>query len=139
MTVSVDRVTRGKVMRLISGLPNVTLTEEDKKTFNACLAQTTVLYIGTVDGEFVCTWGLIPPTLMSESAYLWLYSGELKEHQFVFIRHSQRAIEMALKEYPTITGVTRVGQPKTIRWLKWLGAEFGSPDGMLLPFTIRKK
>ena len=139
MTVSVDKVSRGKVIKLITDSPGINLTEEDKKTFNQCLAQTSTLYMGTVDGEFVCTWGLIPPTLMSESAYLWLYAGELKEHQFVFIRQSQRVIEMILEEFPVIVGVTRVGQVKTIRWLKWLGATFGNPDGMILPFTIRKK
>ncbi len=47
-----------------------------------------------VEEEFVCCWGLIPPSFVSMQAYLWMWASPLlQEHQFVFIRHSQRQVE----------------------------------------------
>jgi hypothetical protein len=61
----------------------------------------------------------------------------LREHVFLLVRHSQRMIAEILLAYPTIIGHCKVDQRKSIRWLRWLGAEFGLPQGHLLPFTIK--
>jgi hypothetical protein len=44
-----------------------------------------------------------------------------------------------LQRYPTIVGNCIVGEYKSIRWLKWLGAKFGRPEGNKVPFVIRAK
>lgn len=127
-------------MGLISCAEGASLTTGDKAIFEQHLLMTTSLWTGFYNNVFVCVWGLIPPTLMSEQAYLWLYTTEaIKSHEFLFIRHSQIAVEEMLKEYPVITGITTVGLTQTIRWLRWLGATFGEPNGRALPFVIRKK
>ena len=46
---------------------------------------------------------------------------------------------MVLEQFKSIVGVVLMGNKRSIRWLKWLGAEFGEPNGKLIPFTIRKK
>lgn len=99
------------------------------------------LWEGKIDGKTVCVWGMVPPTIMSDQAYIWLYTNDelVREHQFVFVRRSQRMIEQMLEEYPRIVGHCLVDSPRSIRWLKWLGATFGPPSGMLVPFEIRKK
>ncbi len=85
-------------------------------------------------------WGLIPPTLMSNQAYLWLYTTDLvKEHQFLFVRYSQRMVEKLLEHYESIVGHVQVDAPRSRQWLKWLGAEFGNPKGSNIPFVIRKR
>ena len=140
MTVAVERIDRRQVMDLISQVDEVSLSEDEKVTFRRCLVQTTTVWMGLADGKLVCIWGLIPPTMLSDTAYLWLYTtGAIRGHEFLFVRHSQRAVEGMLLLYPNIIGITRVGNDQTIRWLKWLGAVFSEPSGSVLPFTIRKK
>lgn len=110
------------------------------RTLRDTLTKSVVVWVGKVDGEIACVWGLIPPTILSEQAYLWLLTTELVEqHKFLFVRHSQRAIEILLDTYPVITGVTSATHEDAIRWLKWLGAEYEPGDAGMLNFVIRKK
>lgn len=110
-----------------------------EKTLGQCLMMSTASWTGLVDGEVACIWGVIPPTIISNRAYLWLLTTELvQEHQFLFVRHSQRVIETMLEEYDLITGHVKAGEDRSMRWLKWLGAKFGEPQGMLIPFGIVK-
>jgi hypothetical protein len=44
-----------------------------------------------------------------------------------------------LRRYKVIVGNCIVGEDKSIRWLKWLGAKFGKPEGNKVPFVIRAK
>lgn len=105
-----------------------------------CLFRSIEIYQGKLDGEVACLWGLIPPTLLSDSAYLWLLTTDIvAEHKFLFIRHSQRYIEEALKHWPTIHGDVIGPNPAARKWLGFLGAEFGQEVGGRLPFTIRRK
>src|SRR5205823_6185883 len=93
-----------------------------------CIAMSIVRWTGTVDGEQACAWGLIAPTVLSERAYLWLITTNLvDEHKFIFVRHSQRFMEVMLDKYPVIVGHCVVGEERSMRWLKWLGATFRNP------------
>jgi hypothetical protein len=95
-------------------------------------------WIGKDDDAVLCYMGLIPPTLLSDQAYLWLRTTEaMQEHVFVFVRYSQVVIAEMLTEFPAIIGHCEVSATKSIRWLRWLGAEFGAPEDRLVPFTIR--
>ena len=99
------------------------------------------IWVGKVNGEPACIWGLIPPTILSDTAYLWLLTTDLiDDHKFLLIRHSQRWIEEALLEWPKIVGLVEPSNPRAVRWIKWLGAKFGSinEDGYL-PFVITRK
>jgi hypothetical protein len=98
------------------------------------------VHYGLVDNEVACVWGLIPPTLLSDTAYLWLYTNALAEqHKFILVRRSQRYIEDILKVYPRIIGDCIVGNWPARRWLTWLGAEFGPASKGRWPFVIRAK
>lgn len=116
------------------------LNKHDQAIMDHCIAFSSDVWTGYVDGKIACMWGVAPPSLLATRAYLWLYHTPLvKEHQFLFVRHSQRIIEGLLKEYDLITGHFVIGGPDSMRWLKWLGATFGEPEGNLIPFQIRKK
>lgn len=81
--------------------------------------------LGLIDGKPACVWGLIPPTLLSQQAYLWLLTTNIvAEHKFLFVRHSQRYIEEALKIYPEIVGDVIVPNEPAMKWIKWLGGVF---------------
>ncbi len=105
-----------------------------------CMYRSVEVRAGLVDGQVACMWGLIPPTILSNTAWLWLLTTDIvAEHKFLFIRHSQRYIEEALKEFPNIIGDVEVTNRPAQKWLKWLGAEFKESDGRKIPFVIRAK
>lgn len=136
MTVVIKKVDSAIDLGQIA--PNMTLAETT--TIICCMRMSSIVWEGKVDDVIACIWGLIPPSLMSNQAYLWLYTTDLiNEHRFLFVRHSQRMIEIMLKEYPIIVGHTHVESTQAIRWLKWLGAEFTAKEGQRLAFTIQKK
>ena len=121
-------------------LKRLSLSKADARIMETCVALSSDVWTGMIDGEVVCVWGVAPPSLMSQRAYLWLYTTDkVKEHQFSFVRHSQIVLEDLLNVYDLITGHCVIGQDNSIRWLKWLGAQFGEPDGKLIPFQIRRK
>ena len=95
---------------------------------------------GSVDGELACMWGLVPPTLLSDQAYLWLVVTDLVEaHRFTFVRHSQRVIDELLDLYPIIVGHCERGNEEAMRWIRWLGGTFGPWQKGFRPFQIRRK
>lgn len=111
-----------------------------EKILRECIQYSQEVRFGLIDGEVACVWGLMPPTLLSNQAYLWLFTTDIvAEHKFLFVRHSQLWIEQALKAYPEIIGVCFQNNYSARRWLKWLGAEFGEVQGNRIPFTIRAK
>src|SRR5882757_4275963 len=62
------------------------------------------VWVGYVDGHFVCCWGLIPPSFLSNQAYIWMWAHKNLPHQLVFIRHSQIQVKKFLERYASITG-----------------------------------
>lgn len=117
---------------------NLSLSEIGVLQF--CQSMSAEVWSGYVDGKLICCWGLIPPTLLSNQAYLWMHSTPaVRDHQFTLVRHSQRIIEQVLNRYEKIIGDCRVEASDSIRWLKWLGAEFSPSDGPYRSFTIRRK
>lgn len=132
----IKKVSASEARRLING---IVLDATGERTMDFCLMMSTVIWAGFINGGLACIWGVIPPTLMSDRAYLWLYTTDLiKEHQFTLVRHSQLVMEEILSEYPTVVGHAIIGSDKSIRWLKWLGAKFGPPQGTAIPFRITR-
>ncbi len=96
------------------------------------------VWVGYVDGHFVCCWGLIPPSFLSNQAYIWMWAHKNLPHQLVFIRHSQIQVKKFLSRYASITGHCKTNNASAQRWLRWLGAEFDMPDGDLRTFVINR-
>lgn len=139
MTVSIERVSPLRIQELIYQKISPTMSEDSLAKFQQAMAFTTIMWGGWVRGELKCLWGLVPPTLLSEEAYLWLHVIEpVGEYEFAFVRHSQRAIEEAVSVFPKIIGHCEAGADRSIRWIKWLGGRFGEPEGKMVPFVIRR-
>jgi len=110
------------------------------KTLDELLILSAFAWSGEVDGKIACVWGLIPPSVLSEQAYLWLLTTDLiEEHKFLFTRYSQRVVEMMLQAYPTIVGHIDQKEVRAVQWLKWLGAEIIAREDGQLHFSIRRK
>lgn len=113
--------------------------EQSDVIMKECLRQSPIVWESSVNGEGACIWGMIPPSLMSDRAYIWLYTTDVADkHTFILVRQSRLMIEEMFKEYPILVGYCNIEDLRAIRWLKWLGAEFGHPEGMKIPFEIRK-
>lgn len=129
---------RGEIMSLLR--IDEEIGKEDYHKLLEMIDTTANLYVGFISRKIVCIWGLVPPTLLSNSAYLWLYTTErIKDHEFIFVRKSQIAVEEMLTMYDTVYGYTASNNHRAIKWLRWLGAEFEHSEGKMLNFTIRKK
>lgn len=117
----------------VAGLPDA------EKKLSVYFMGSNNVWIGKVDGKAVCIYGLVSEVFTSTRAYLWmLHTKAVEENKFVFVRHSQHVIEEAFKIYTEIHGHVLATNESGKRWLKWLGAEFGHPQGLALPFVIRK-
>lgn len=138
--IAIENVEIPDVRRLISSSPYVSLNEDELKVLDLNLAITYRSWVGLVDGEAACAWGVIPATFLSDQAYLWLWHNDLvKAHKFIFVRSSQRVVEVILQKFPLLCGYVNSDNEDSVRWLRWLGAEFGEPIRSCMPFTIRKK
>ena len=132
----IKRVTAGEATEL---LKIIQFDSNDQKTMDFCMLMSSSIWAGFIDNVLACVWGVIPPTLLSHQAYLWLYTTDaIKGHEFLLVRHSQMVIQEILQQYPSIVGHAIIGSDKSIRWLKWLGAKFGEPQGTALPFRISR-
>src|SRR5262245_35698869 len=128
MNIAVAPADLTEMMNLISAQDN--MSYEAMEIMARAGRNSSRLWAGSVDDEVVCYFGLIPPTLMSDTAYLWLYTTPaLREYTFSFIRYSQMAVQEMLREYPRIVGHGRAGDEKSLRWLKFIGAKFGQRVG----------
>lgn len=139
MTARILRATPDETWDLIFAEHLSMLSSIDQDTMHRALKNSSYIWLG-LDGDLVLgLWGLIPPTILSDRAYLWLYTtAHLKGHEFMFIRHSQRAVEEMLECFPLIVGNTLPTNHQAIRWLKWLGAEFIPSGNPALYFEIKK-
>ncbi len=140
MTVLIQKVPRANISGLISQHIAPSLDTAGLRKFNQFVLCSQSIWYCEIAGEFIGMWGTIPPTLLSDHTYLWVRTNEtIKDHTFVFIRHSQIAIAEVLREWQVVHGHAVVGAEKSIRWLSWLGAKFYEPEGKLIPFVIRRK
>lgn len=138
MTAQIFRATADEVWGLIYVEHLSILGTMERETLERSLHNSARLWIGLDGDKVLAFWGLIAPTLLSDIAYLWLYTTkDLGAHNFMLVRHSQRLVQQMLEEYPTIHGHGAVGATRSLRWLRWLGAEFGPAQGKFLPFTIK--
>lgn len=138
--VLIEPVAPQSISKLISFATQLMLDPESADILEFCQAMSSECWSGYVDGKLICCWGLIPPSLLSNQAYLWMHSTDaVKDHQFLLVRHSQRIIEQALRVYDRIIGHCNASAADSIRWLRWLGAEFEPPSGPYRGFVIKRK
>lgn len=141
MTVRIDNLTPSEVTFLVGRMGYNELDLVQRQIFLRCLQASSEVWAGHIDSDLACVWGVCPPTLLSDRAYLWLWtSPAVKGNEFIFIRHSQRVVEALLEEFPILYGKVIATAEESKRWLKLLGAKFLEPeDNLSIPFQIRKK
>lgn len=116
-----------------------TMTSEEWETFKSFLLRSNEVWLCYHDQTILCCiLGLIPPTIIAGEAYLWLHSTEaIRQYIMAYVMHSKGVVETMLTRYPKLVGHCETESFTSRRWLKWLGAEFGAPEGKLIPFEIK--
>jgi hypothetical protein len=139
MTAQVLHTSREEARNLLYRTEYARFTQDQIRIFETCLNRSALTWIGFIDGEFVCVYGLCPPTLASDGAYLWLHvTPKLVGQEFTFIRQSQIVVREMLDVYPRIYGRCDKTATQSIRWLKFLGAQFVETAEEFIPFVIER-
>lgn len=113
---------------------------EDQKPLVGYMTMSDKTYVGVVDGQIVCVWGVMRQSLLSDRGYLWLLVAPAAEdHKFLIVRYSQRIVENLLNRYKSLVGECVITDKRAQKWMRLLGAQFGYPEGKTIPFQIERK
>lgn len=139
MGVAIRKATFDDLHAILYRSPMHTIQGADD-VMSSCYLFSEGAWVGQINGDLACAWGLIPPTILSDTAYIWLITTPLvEEHKFIFTRHSQLIVEQILQRYSTVCGECLRDDVGAIRWVKWLGGKFEFPEGKKVRFVIRKE
>jgi len=133
--ISVFQTTNEQTLGLISefDLPIVDRVRVEDFTRASCMC-----FVAKSGQTVLCIWGLIAPSFVTPKAYIWVHSRrEVSRVSIGFARKSLEVTRKMLEVFPEIVGHCESKSKGSIRWLRWCGAEFGSPTGPLVPFTLR--
>lgn len=98
--------------------------------------QSNPLHAGIYGRELVCIMGLIAPTFLSSSAYVWLQVyPPVRHHKLAFARAAKRWVTTQLQAHPILRG--HCDNSDSIRWLASLGATFTPALESLVQFEIK--
>ena len=137
--LNVQLMDRAVVRQIIIDMKGGVLDDKDALALAACTSNASHTWVCTIDGLAVAVWGLVPPTILADRAYLWLFAtAGVDAHKFMFVRRSQVVLEQMKRLYPHIYGVCSIDDRRAIRWIKWLGGQFSQPGSLpgLVPFEI---
>lgn len=135
MNVVVKRVRDFDVRDLVYRSPNP--GETAVAATKVCMQQSTAIWLGLADGTTAAAFGVVPPSIFSDEAYIWLLHTYIcEEHPYRFIRWSRKVIGEAQALYPRLWGLCDVSNLRSRRWLEWLGANFEAVGDPLRKFHI---
>jgi len=110
------------------------LPMDQQETMARSLNNSPDAWVAYADETVVGFAGVIPPTLLSSTAYFWLYTTRhFSTHRLACTRVSRRLVADVLNHYPVLVGHCT---QQSARWLRWLGATLGEPQGPVIPFRI---
>lgn len=116
------------------------MVEAEKEKLQRLLQISFNIHIGFYKGDVACVWGLMTKSLLSDQAYMWLFTTDVvQKHKIAFIRGSRTIVKIALEDFSYIIGECAIENDRAIPWLRWLGAEFGAPLRGRIPFVIRSQ
>lgn len=79
----------------------------------------------------LCVFGDVPD--LCGGAVFWLLgTDEVRNHKREFMRRSKLFKGYLMKNYEYLTNVVCMDNKESVRWLKWLGAEFQEDTAMIM-------
>lgn len=134
------KITKAEFYRMVAdGIWRVE-NEDQKQNLARWIISSTTILAGYIGDELICTVGIVPSTLLSKQAKVWMWTTDAAvKHEFTLVRQSQRVMKELLGQYDEITGYCAENASRSQRWLRWLGAEFSAPEKGMREFLIRRR
>lgn len=83
----------------------------------------------TLNNEPIAMFGLIPDSLLSDEANLWFLGSEkISKCPKSFLKACRVFIDSMLQMFPKLYNYVDARYEKSIRWLKWCGADVYGPQ-----------
>lgn len=110
------------------------------------LAASAVAWTGLVDGRPAAMFGAAPLSELSGRGSAWLLGARaLAIIPRDFLLRSKDMVGLMLERFPVLTNLVDARNAASLRWLRWLGAQFGparpyGPLGALfVPFELGRR
>lgn len=93
-------------------------------------------WVGRVNGEAVCAFGVSQRTILDDKGIPWLLgTPEIREHARVFLRVSKQWVAAQAERFATLENFVDSRHTRAVKWLSWLGftiepAQPFGPDGV---------
>ncbi len=87
------------------------------------------VYVGLVNSEIACVWGVAQESLLAENASIWLLSTPVMERAPVAIaRRTRSELHKLLRRYRSLGNYVDSQYVRCVRWLRWLGFTLEAPE-----------
>jgi len=115
----------------------IALRPESDKELIKFINHSLFTWVGYIDEEPACIWGVLQQSIGSDEAYIWLLvTKAIEQYKLMFVRNSRIHVTELLQHYTCLRGHCDVGDDKAIRFARYLGAEFGEYEDKMIPFWI---
>lgn len=94
------------------------------RAYDEHIRNSSVIWLGKLDGIEVAAGGLISTSLFSDTGYVWFVNNDLcRRHSVYFMLWSKLVLRDMFELYPNIVGFCRCDNEPAQKWMRWLGAE----------------
>lgn len=81
-------------------------------------------YVGFVNDEPICMWGIAQESLVGNLGVPWMISTtSMDKYAVTFLRHCRDQVLEVLKSYAWLVNYVDARNIRAMRWLEWLGFE----------------
>lgn len=88
-------------------------------------AASVLCWAAVVDRETIAMFGVVPRGPWPAGRPWMIGTKDLDKHRFKFVKGCREVVQEMLGTFPSLENVVDVRNRKTIRWLRWLGFDFG--------------
>lgn len=88
-------------------------------------AASVLCWAAVVDGETIAMFGVTPRGPAGQGRPWMIGTKDLDRHRFKFSKGCAAVVQEMLDTFPSLENVVDCRNRKTVRWLKWLGFDFG--------------
>lgn len=94
----------------------------ERETLQKAMRDSSLMWVGTVDGEVACMFGVVPVSLLGGQGVPWLLGTPLiDKNRGAFIKRNRAYIARMLDACPHLVNIVDARNIKSIAWLKRMG------------------
>ena len=90
-----------------------------------------IAFVGLIDNEIACAWGIAKESILSEESTIWLLSTAVMGKAPVAVaKKTKQELKRLLKIYPKLGNYVDSEYHLCVRWLRWLGFTVEPPKSV---------